>query len=206
MKFTDNLYWKTELSCDTQALAESSTMLDEWTAKNLPNNPDPLPDHFHIHDVYNNYNFFAYPLPGIQCLYDQVCLSFSKISPVEDMWIKAWVNVYNNNSSHSWHAHKPHTWLDYEDFEPVHASWHGIYCVVGDETFTTYKNTRTLESVYIPWEKNQLVFVENQEDWLHRSWKSNSTTPRITIAFNILHRSSIDPFRYANHWLPVIKK
>lgn len=204
MRFYKNLYWQASLGCDTTLLAASCVDLDNWVMANMSDNPDPLPEHFHIYDVYNNYNFFAYPLPGVHALFEGICQNFSVVADPTDMWIKAWVNVYKPGMSHDWHHHKTHTWLDDSSYKVQHASWHGIYCVVGDDTCTTYKHTETHETVHIPWKDNQLALIENKENWLHRSWKPKQGQQRITVAFNIMHRESIDTFRYANHWMPVI--
>lgn len=202
MRKHKDLYWQTTLDCDLEQLKSSVLTLDEWVNNNLTDNPDPLPDIFHIHDVYNNYNFFAYPLPQTSKLFRGVVNSFSQIESCDDMWIKAWVNVYNN-TAHTWHSHKSHTWLDNPNHKQFAPSWHGIFCVVGDGTCTTYKNVEEDLTVHIPWQPNQLAFIENQAGWSHKCWKPKGDETRITIAFNILHQKDIDPFRYKNHWIPL---
>lgn len=196
MQLEKNLYWRTCLDQPTDVLRRSVRQLDAWVNENITEAQDALDDRFHIGDVYNGYNLFAYPLDGFSALYRDIRCCFEKISGLSDMWIKAWANVYQGRS-YTWHSHKTHTWLD-QDHCAVHPSWHGIYCVTADETCTTYKH-RDGATVHIPWLENQLVFVESQDEWLHRTWPGE----RITVAFNIMHRRDIDPFRYKNHWMPL---
>jgi hypothetical protein len=200
MRYHDDLYWKHQLACDLPGITQGCLELDTWVREHCKDAPDPLDEKFHIHDVYNNYNVFAYPLPGFSELFYQLRESFAQISDASDTWIKAWVNVYNDSASHVWHQHKSHTWLD-RDHEPVHASWHGIYCVRGDDTCTTYRSKQGV-TVHIPWQDNQVAFIQNTPDWMHRSWPSKQEQPRITIAFNVMHRQDIDVFRYHDHWIP----
>lgn len=198
MLYHKNLYWSTQLDCELSQLRSSCIKVNDWVNDNIKGTPDPLDSKFHIFDVYNSYNFFGFPLEGISYLSRCIEEHFASICDVNDMWIKGWVNVYQNGQSYDWHTHKQHTWLD-QEHTPLHTSWHGIYCVIGDDTCTTYKH-QTGSTVHIPWKENQLVFVKNTNDWLHRTWSSKN---RITVAFNILHREDIDPFRYGSNWLPL---
>ena len=203
MKQQNNLYWQSKLDLDNEQVLSSCVTANNWVNHNITDCVDPLTDVFHIANVYNSYNLFALPLPGFHQLYSEVCSNIKQVIDSTDYWIKAWVNVYGPDKYHTWHGHKEHTWMDDDSYVAKHNSYHGIVCVNGIDSVTSYK--RDNNTVHIPWtENNQFVLIRNSEDWQHRTWPYKHKGNRVTVAMNLFHRQDIDTFRYGSHWLPVI--
>lgn len=194
-------YWKRTLDCDTDTLNTSCRSIETFVREEFPEPcPDPLSKNFYLYDLYNHYNIFAYPAPQISQLFLGIKTAFKEINSSEGMWIKGWVNIYKGKDSHNWHNHKSYT---QEDTNHLHQSYHGIFCVNGSGSFTTYRNRITKEQHHIQWEPNELAIIPTHDDWLHRSWPYVGDGERITVAFNIMHQDHIDTFRYKNCWTPL---
>jgi len=149
--------------------------------------------------ILNSYNLLLFPLPEIQRLYYSIAGSFKQIRKDSDWWIKCWANVYSDQAHHDWHQHHTH----YTETVPMYPSYHGIFCVQGIDTATTYRNNNTNEQVHIYQKPNQLTLIQNHADWYHRTWPYKQKETRITVAFNIIHRQDLLPFAHINHWMPL---
>ena len=198
----DNFYWVEQHSINLEDLESSCRQIVDYANANLKGiAPDPMRENSLIGDTYNGYNLLLYPLPGISALYNAIRSSWSQLNQGPDWWIKCWANVYTNSQYHNWHQHKTHIAEDYDNYEPQYPSYHGIFCVAGVNTVTSYRNES--QTIHIPQQPNQLSIIPNRDDWYHRTWPYKGEGTRVTVAFNILHRTEIDAFRYANHWLPL---
>lgn len=198
----DNFYWVEQHNLDLAVLADSCKRVVDYANTTLKGTAaDPMKDNALIGDVYNAYNLLTYPLPGISELYTAINTSWSQLNQGSGWWIKTWANVYENREYHPWHQHKTHIAADYDSHKPSHASYHGIFCISGVDSVTSYRNAE--KTIHIYQKPNQLSIIPNRDDWYHRSWPYPGPEVRITVAFNIMHITEIDPFRYANHWLPL---
>jgi hypothetical protein len=199
-QFEKNLYWREQHDLNLVELERSCRSIVNYAETNFRGNivegDIPL-----IGDTYYSYNLLLYPLPEIHNLATAIRKTFLSIQPnTDNWWIKCWANVYTNQAYHDWHQHHTH----YTETEQQQPSYHGIYCVSGDNTVTSYRNIISdCVSVHIPQTPNQLTVVANHPDWYHRTWPYKHTRDRITVAFNIIHGDSIDPFRWPNHWVPI---
>lgn len=198
ISYEQNLYWREQHNLQLDELAVSCSSIVNYAKTNLRGTAE-ITDIPLIGDTYNGYNLLLYPLPQIHNLYHSIRASFRQIEPLGNWWIKCWANVFENRTHYDWHQHHTH----YKETNCEHASYHGIFCVAGKDTATTYKNFVTQEQVHIHQTPNQLTFIANHPDWLHRTWPYKHKETRITVAFNIIHEDSIDAFKYPNHWLPL---
>lgn len=198
LTFEKNLYWIEQHNLDLFQLDSSCRSVVNYAKTHLVGSAE-VSDIPLIGDTYNGYNLLLYPLPQIHTLYHSIRGSFRQINPSGNWWIKCWANVYTNSTHYDWHQHHTH----YNQNTADYPSYHGIFCVAGDDTATTYRNIVSNTTVHIPQTPNQLTFIANHPDWYHRTWPYRGVNERVTIAFNIIHEHSVDPFRYANHWLPL---
>ena len=198
ISFEQNLYWREQHDLKLDELASSCISVVNYAKTHLQGTAE-ISDIPLIGDTYNGYNLLLYPLPQIHNLYHNIRSSFRQIEPAGNWWIKAWANVFENRTHYDWHQHHTH----YNETTAVYPSYHGIFCVAGDDTATTYRNINSNTTVHITQTPNQLTFITNHPDWYHRTWPYKGVSERVTIAFNIIHEHSIDPFKYANHWLPL---
>lgn len=199
LTYEKNLYWSEQHNLDLDKLESSCRSVVNYAKTHLIGSAE-VSDIPLIGDTYNGYNLLLYPLPEIHSLYNSIKSSFRQVEPRGEWWIKTWANVYTNSAHYDWHQH----YTSYVDNPTAqHNSYHGIYCVAGEDTATTYRNLSTSTTVHIPQTPNQLTLIANHPDWYHRTWPYKGATERVTIAFNILHQDSIDAFRYPNHWLPL---
>jgi hypothetical protein len=202
IELRENFYWVEQHSIDLVELERSCRAIVSYADTHLRGTaPDPMHNNALIGDTYNGYNLLLYPLPGISELYNAIRSSWRQLNSEPNWWIKCWANVYTNSQYHDWHQHKTHIAANYDSHEPRWPSYHGIYCVAGENTMTSYRCEN--HTVHIPQTPNQLSLIVNREDWFHRTWPYKGPGDRITVAFNILHGTEIEPFRYANHWLPL---
>lgn len=197
IRWKQDLYWCEQHSVDLTELAASCRSITQYASTELPQTHTatiPL-----IGDSYYNYNLLLYPLAEINRLYHCIQRTFKQIQPGADWWIKCWANLFEQQAHYDWHQHHTH----YGAEPSQYPSYHGIFCVQGQQTVTTYHNNTTNSRVHIPQLPNQLTVIENHPDWYHRTWPHKHSETRITVAFNILHATSIDSFKYANHWVPL---
>lgn len=140
------------------------------------------------------YNLFMYNLPGFFELFKDVKNTFRELSQsTEPAYIQSWLNVYNKGDFVDWHNH----WEAGKDV------WHGFYCVnVEPNSYTSYKLPFLNNQIDIQ-SKNGLLVIGKSEDDYHRSSQWTEDYPRITIAFDIVPKRNVDPFRTINHWIPL---
>lgn len=198
ISFDQNLYWREQHDLKLDELANSCVSVVNYAKTHLQGTAETV-DIPLIGDTYNGYNLLLYPLPQIHLLYHSIRSSFRQIEPAGNWWIKAWANVFENRAHYDWHQHHTH----YNETTAVYPSYHGIFCVAGDDTATTYRNIVSNTTVHIPQTPNQLTFIANHPDWYHRTWPYKHKETRVTVAFNVIHEDSLDAFKYPNHWLPL---
>jgi hypothetical protein len=151
-------------------------------------------------NLYAQYNYFLYPIPGLHQLYEKIKETFHTChSATEPFYMQAWLNVYRTGEFLDWHTH----WG--AEFE----SWHGFYCVdVEPDSSTTYRlfgRRPELDDIVIPSKDNLLVISRSDGD-THRSSEWNyKDRPRITVAFDIVPVSKLYERRNyeKNHWIPI---
>lgn len=198
IKYQKNLYWSETHRLNLKDLTDSCTAVVNYAENNLKN-PSLSVDIPLIGDTYNSYNLLLFPLPEIHNLYRSIQSTFKQIRSEPNWWIKCWANVYTNQAHYDWHQHNTH----YRGNVPMYPSYHGIFCVQGIDSATTYRNSTTAEQVHIYQQPNQLSIIQNHPDWSHRTWPYKHPETRVTVAFNIVHLEDIDPFQYVNHWVPL---
>jgi hypothetical protein len=198
ISFEQNLYWREQHNLQLDELTNSCISIVNYAKTHLQGTAEttdiPL-----IGDTYNGYNLLLYPRPQIHNLYHSIRSSFRQIEPSGNWWIKTWANVFENRTHYDWHQHHTH----YLETNSNYPSYHGIFCVAGTDTATTYRNFITQEQAHIHQTPGQLTFIANHPDWYHRTWPYKHEETRITVAFNVIHEDSIDAFKYPNHWLPL---
>lgn len=147
-----------------------------------------------ITGLFKYYNLLLYPLPGFNKLYFAIQKFFYELQPQEDeYYIQCWLNFYEKGDNINWHKHWP----------PEAKGWHGFFCVsTPGSSGTEYKLPGDDNIYYIESKENLLVLGRSDGD-LHRSTECQTNEPRITIAFDIIPRSSLRPDGLLNHWIPI---
>ena len=142
--------------------------------------------------VHNQYNLLLFNFDEFHSLYFEIQKLFREVNSRDDKYyIQAWLNMYKKGEFIDWHEHYP----------PHCNSWHGFYCVDCEPSKTTYKIPNVSEPVDIVSENNLLVMSRSAGDW-HRTWPwEYEDRDRITIAFDIVPRKSVDDS--LNHWMPI---
>jgi hypothetical protein len=150
--------------------------------------------------LYTQYNVLMYPFPEFHELYEEIKNTFYEVSEGQRLdqkyYIQSWLNVYRKGEFIDWHPH----WHAYYNV------WHGFYCVdVEPNSSTTYRipiNGKE-EEVVVKSENNLLVMGKSENDEHRSSEWLIEEYPRITIAFDIVPRTSIDATQNLNHWIPI---
>lgn len=145
--------------------------------------------------LFSQYNVLMYPFPEFHELYTNIQTMFNEVYGKNDntYYIQSWLNVYEKGEFIDWHDH----------WNPVQQSYHGFYCVdVEPNSKTSYSLKDSDDIVDVPSKDNLLVLSKSDGD-LHKSseWLVEDR-PRITIAFDIVPRESINPAGWINHWVP----
>ena len=170
-------------------------------------------------EIFNQYNFFLYPFPGVHELYWTVfemfhaCLSDHHGRIEEKFVMQSWINVFEKGQYIDWHSHT----------ERYINSWHGFFCLnVEPDSFTSYKweNDPSRKDLQIDiTSKNNLIVMGISNGDLHKSSVWNHKEPRITIAFDIVpvkhvyNNAKVKNKDYlgamkkypnlVNHWVPI---
>lgn len=178
-------------------IKESSLYLRDFLVERYSNliNPSTGASSFPgITGLFRYYNLLMYPLPGFNKLYFTIQKFFYELHPLEDeYYIQCWLNFYEKGDSIDWHHH----------WAPVHKGWHGFLCVsVPGPSGTEYRLPGEEKIHYIESKENLMVLSRSDGD-LHRSTECQTREPRITIAFDIIPRSSLKPDGLLNHWIPI---
>ena len=159
--------------------------------KNIPYNPG---------DDWRTYNIFDFANKNIHNIYTgardlakKACEYYEVDFEKRNYYIHGWFNYWHGPvdkgdvlQDHDYHEHG-----DYD------GAFHGYYCLNAEPSTTYYKiNGSIFENVN---KNNRLVVAKNGAPHAIGSWKS--TSPRITIAYNICPIEFIDPS--ATHYIPL---
>ena len=143
--------------------------------------------------LFNSYNVLLYPLPQIWELHQEIRTMFREVSKSDEpFFTQCWLNFYKTGDFIDWHRHGA----------PELNSWHGFFCVDVEPSKTTYRIPNVVNDVDIIGKDNLLVLSKSDGD-KHRTWGWDFERPRITIAFDIVPASFINPINSLNHWVPV---
>jgi hypothetical protein len=187
----------------------SAYVMYEYINSNF--SPDGITDYSRGHapsttNVFAQYNYFLYPIPGLHELYEATKETFHKChsqycnsNTKDQFYIQAWLNVYRAGDFIDWHSHWP----------PEFESWHGFYCVdVEPDSYTTYRvfgRIPEVEDIVIP-SKDNLIVMSRSDGDVHRSseW-DRADKARITVAFDIVPMSKLYDrgWNDKNHWIPI---
>lgn len=144
--------------------------------------------------LYDTYNIFLAPQPGFAELYRLVLDYFKKTEPnYKEFSCAGWVNVYKENDYLDWHKHG-------SDFHEHDGRWHGYVCVNAEPSKTLYRD----ESGLVETVDNLNGYITLSPGGLYHRvtpW-TDSSKPRVTIAFDFVKRDQIDPTNISR-WIPV---
>lgn len=152
--------------------------------------------------LYAQYNLLLYPISKeFHSLYKEIVSMFKEICPSDEFndnqfYLQCWLNFYRKGDFIDWHSHWPP--------DENGSSWHGFYCVDCEPSKTTYRIPNIQNEVDVVSENNLLVISRSDGD-THRTWPWHKNSPRITIAFDIVNRKTLNkPGLLDNHWIPII--
>jgi len=144
-------------------------------------------------ELYECYNVFLSPYPGLSILYRNVINYFkSKCNNFEDYYVAGWVNVYRYGTNLEWHKHG-------SDYNEHDLRWHGYVTINGEPSITYYKN-----------KDNSITEIKNKNGYItlsdaglyHKVSNWQEDFPRITIAFDFVLQNQIDEYNITR-WIPV---
>jgi hypothetical protein len=192
----ENYLFTTQLRLDVNQIRRSCYDMNEIIKNNFSND-----EHYYTGiaaettKLYGSYNILMYPYTGFYELFQEIKTTFLELAnPSEPYYIQSWLNVYNKGDYIDWHYHYP---------EGMKV-WHGFYCVsVGDNESSTLYRIPNLEEIEIKSVNNLLVIGKSDGDYHKSTEWANPNKPRITIAFDIVPKSKIDPEKNLNHWIPL---
>lgn len=142
--------------------------------------------------LFKNYNLFMYAYPEFYSLYTEIKTLFRQHSQnLAPHYCQAWLNYYHTDEFITWHRHNL----------SLNCGYHGFFCVDTEPSKTTYRLPDGTEFDVIG-KNNLLILSKNQGD-SHRTWPWHRPEPRITIAFDIVPATHIDPSDRLNHWIPI---
>lgn len=148
--------------------------------------------------VYGSYNMLLYPYPGFHEIYEEIqtmlyeCLALTGEASKEKYYIECWLNIYRSDDYITWHSH----------FPASSNGWFGFYCINVEPSKTTFNFSDVDGYTDIHGENNLLVMLKSTDDQ-HRTWPWEYSTPRITVAYNIVPRQMITIEDSVNHWAPI---
>lgn len=153
--------------------------------------------------LWKHYNTFFNPYDGFYELFDSIRQTFYEIKPREfdgKYYIQSWINCYQKGEYIDWHSHSN---------TPDRQFMTGYYSVSGEPSFTTFRYQDGIEyNVYN--KEDNLVFTKMGGQYRyseHRTWPWDQDQPRISIAFEIIHREGIPQWfpkeEMFNHWMPI---
>jgi hypothetical protein len=140
------------------------------------------------------YNLFTFPYQELIKLYKAMV---EHISPLLDTnrgyVIKSWMNLYRKGQNVKKHSH----------WGKKYNAWHGFYCVnVGkNSSYTTYKISGVSSDIIVPSVNGKLVIGKSENDEHFSSVWQDESSPRITLAFDIVPIDSTDNFPL-NQFIP----
>jgi len=147
--------------------------------------------------MFNAYNLFLYPRPGLFNLYKTVQTAFRSMVNTEDpYYIQCWLNYFNPNTMLSWHSH----------WEKDYNAYHGYFCVDANDTITTYMLEGYENEIDVKNKNNYLVIGKSGQD-RHKTCLLEDRS-RITIAFDIVPQNTLIKVDFSslgniNHWVPI---
>lgn len=165
-------------------------VLDTW-----PNLTDPNTvkiTNSLMSQLFKNYNIFMYAYPEFYSLYREIQTLFRQHSKNQHPhYCQAWLNYYHTDEFITWHRHNL----------SLNCGYHGFFCVDTEPSKTTYRLQDGTEFDVIG--KNNMLILSKNEGDSHRTWPWHKPEPRITIAFDIVPATHIDPCDRLNHWIPI---
>ena len=139
------------------------------------------------------YGLLTYPTRELNQLYHDIVKTVSPFLNQEtDYVIKSWLNVYRVGEKVDWHAH----------WAAPKKVWHGFYCAQVGESCTYYRIPGVDDVITVPSKEGRLVFGKSDGDQHCSSEWSDSTRPRLTLAFDIIPVDSIGNKLFGNHFIP----
>lgn len=193
--YKDYIHTKT-LSLDLDAVRLSCNNMRKFIQLNFMDKPQHYSGQATMTTkLYTEYNVLMYPFPEFHELYNEIARMFREVYGFDGKkyYIQCWLNYYEKGEFIDWHDH----WL------PKQKAYHGFYCVdVEPNSKTSYALKDSDDIIDIPSKDNLLVLSKSDGD-LHRSSEWLEERPRITIAFDIVPRESINPTGTVNHWIPL---
>jgi hypothetical protein len=140
--------------------------------------------------LFKSYNLLLFTYPQFHELFHAIRNTFLELNDLPDkqFYIASWLNYYRQGDDIGWHEHS--SW-----------NWHGFVCVDCETSKTTYKIDGNLVDVN---SENNLLVISKSNGTPHRTWPwPYADRPRITIAFDITTRESINLNTWSNHWIPL---
>lgn len=184
-----------ELNLDLAQLKTSCLLMRQLVLDTWSEHPDPAAVKITgslMSQLFKNYNIFMYSYPEFYQLYSEIKTMFREQCGNNDPhYCQAWLNYYHTDEYITWHRHSL----------SLHYGWHGFFCVDTEPSKTTYQLPNKAEFDVIG-KNNLLVLSKNQGD-SHRTWPWHLPEPRITIAFDIVPATCVDPSDRLNHWIPI---
>lgn len=168
-------------------------IIDNFTTEDVTNAHTTV-----LTKLYSKYNLFLYPLPEFNKLFFFIRDTIREIGGDQDFYIQCWLNIYRKGDFIDWHSHWP------EHLK----TWHGFFCVDCEPSVTTYKIPKKTfikkEVIVDVNSKNNLLVISKSDGDSHRTWAwEHADRDRITIAFDIVPRTSLEYDRNLNHWVPI---
>lgn len=194
MNLIENYVYTKKLNRDLQEMRESCDKMYEHITQTYKSGNTVSPQSTLTTRLYKQYNLLLFTVGQFHELFTDIKNTFFELNPVleEPHYLQCWLNYYQKDNYIDWHGHWPSELK----------SWHGFYCVDCEPSCTTYLLPSGTK-VDINSENNLLVLSKSEGD-KHRTWPwPYSDRPRITIAFDIAPRSSIDFKTWSNHWIPL---
>ena len=184
-----------ELNLDLAQLKTSCLLMRQLVLDTWSGHPDPATVKITgslMSQLFKNYNIFMYSYPEFYQLYSEIKTIFREQRGNNDPhYCQAWLNYYHTDEYITWHRHSL----------SLYYGWHGFFCVDTEPSRTTYRLPDGTEFDVVG-KNNLIVLSENQGD-SHRTWPWHLPEPRITIAFDIVPATRIDPSDRLNHWIPI---
>jgi hypothetical protein len=203
--FDEKIGYK-KLNQNTSVLMDSCSKLNDFTKtidKKYADDVEGLKCQADSSLYWKMYNTFLFPYPGFHELFQSIRSHFfSELGLSNDRYyIQSWLNWYTEGKYIDWHSHSQSNNSQFMS---------GYYCVSGNDTITSFKfEDNTFDVVnqndYLIYTKMHTPCVNYQ----HRTWPvEKEQSPRVTIAFEILHESGIEKHfsgekEMHNHWIPL---
>ena len=191
MNLIANHVYTKKLNLDLVQLRQSTEAMCEFIKNNYKFNKEEHNAYLTLTtSQFKLYNLLLFTYPQFHELFHNIRNTFLELNDLPDkqFYIAAWLNYYNQGDSIGWHEHL--SW-----------NWHGFFCVDCEPSKTTYRIDGNMIDVN---SENNLLVISKSNGTPHRTWPwPHADRPRITIAFDITTRESIDLNTWSNHWIPL---